>query len=291
MNHTLAACLVLLLSASTGCKLTGTTSTTRAVADAGATAVKAETKITEVTFVKALPKVGTKVEITSKTSVKFTVDGKVFRQSDESSATFDVQASDEFRVTKAAIDVKQLYVTKQESTGDEKKSVNPLAGSRWVVTRSDDGKLSALDSGGAKVAPLLLAQIKDKFGTIFDSDKSRDFLPKRPVKIGEKLIPSSDAVLSLMGQKDDGTATVDGVEFILRSATKDSATFDVSLTLTLKIDPTIRLRTKLDGTIDVRPTDSEITAVSLKGPLTLLDPKGNDKGSGDMTIDVTESSP
>ena len=194
-------------------------------------------------------------------------------------------------MTKAAIDVKQLFTTKQDGTGDEKKSVNPLSGSRWIVTRNDDGKLSALDSSGGKVAAPQLAQLKENFDGIFQTDKSRDFLPKRAVKIGEKLTPAADAVLSLMGQKDDGTATVDGVEFILQSATKDRATFAVSLTLTLKIDPTIRLRTKLDGTIEVRPKDSEITSVALKGPLTLLDPKGNDKGTGDMSITATESSP
>jgi len=293
MNQTFAASLVLVLSAlaSGGCQMRSTPTSTRATSDASAPVAAADAKITEITFVKGVAKTGSKVEVSSKVSSKFTIEGKVYRETTESSATVDIQGADEFRVTKAAIDVKQLFTTKQDGTGDEKKSVNPLSGSRWIVTRNDDGKLSALDSSGGKVAAPQLAQLKENFDGIFQTDKSRDFLPKRAVKIGEKLTPAADAVLSLMGQKDDGTATVDGVEFILQSATKDRATFAVSLTLTLKIDPTIRLRTKLDGTIEVRPKDSEITSVALKGPLTLLDPKGNDKGTGDMSITATESSP
>jgi hypothetical protein len=34
----------------------------------------------------------------------------------------------------------------------------------------------------------------------------------------------------------------------------------------------------------VRPKDSEISDISLKGPLTLLDAQGNDKGSGDLSF-------
>jgi hypothetical protein len=238
----------------------------------------------EVTFVKSVPKAGTKADAKTSMSVKFTFQGKVYRSTEEMSAEADVQASDEFRVTKAAIDVKQLYSTNQEGTGDEKKSVSPLAGSRFVVTRNDDGKLSALDSGGNKVAPAMLTEIKKHFADVFERDKSREFLPNRAVKVGEKLIPSADAVLGLLGQKDDGKTTVDGVEFILKSSAADKATFAVSMTFTQKLDGGIRLRAKLDGTVDVRPKDSEISNISLRGPLTLLDAQGNDKGSGDLNF-------
>jgi hypothetical protein len=258
-----------------------------AEAEAGTKAAAAEPKTDAVTFVQHPPKSGSKVNIASKTSFKFTVEGKVFREVDEESAQVSVEASDEFRVTKASIEVKQLFTTKQEGSGDEKKSVNPLAGSRFIVTRSDDGKLAALDSGGAKVASAQLAQIKEHFGTVFEADKTVEFLPKRPVKIGEKLIPSSDAVLKLLGQKDDGSTVIDGVEFILQSGAADRAVFAVTLTFTQKIDARTRLRAKLAGTIDVRPKDSQISAISLKGPLTLLDAGGNDKGTGDLSIDAT----
>ncbi len=252
-----------------------------------ATSATPEPASNEVSFIRRPPKPGAKVNVATKTSFKFTVEGKVFREVDEDAAQISVQASDEFRVTKATIDVKQLFTTKQEGTGDEKKSVNPLAGSRFIVTRSDDGKLSAQDGGGAKVATAQLAQIKEHFGTIFETDKTVEFLPKRPVKIGEKLIPSSDAVLKLLGQKDDGSTVIDGVEFILQSGTLERSVFAVSLTFTQKIDARTRLRAKLAGTIDIRPKDSQMSAISLKGPLTLLDAGGNDKGNGDLSIDAT----
>ena len=259
-----------------------------AEAEGGAAdAAVAAAKTDEVTFVRHPPKSGTKVNISTKTSLKFTFEGKVFRDVTEDAAQVSVQASDEFRVTKASIEVKQLFTTKQEGTGDEKKSVNPLAGSRFVVTRNDDGKLSALDSGGTKVAAAQLALIQEHFGTVFEADKTHEFLPKRPVKIGEKLIPSSDAVLKLLGQKDDGSTVIDGVEFILQPSTAERATFAVTLTFTQKADARTRIRAKLSGTLDVRPKDSEITGISLKGPLTLLDPGGNDKGNGDLSIDAT----
>lgn len=243
----------------------------------------------DVTFVKSVPKSGTKVTMTNKMNMKFTFGGKVFRETEEQSTQVEVQASDEFRVTKAAIDVKELFATKQEGTGDEKKSVNPLAGSRFVVTRADDGKLSALDSSGGKVAATQLKEIDAHYADVFDKDKASEFIPNRALKIGEKLVPSSDSVLDMIGIKDDGKTTVDGVEFILKSASGDKAEFAVSFTFTQKIDGGMRLRAKLEGTIGVNPKGSRITAVSLKGPLTILDGKGDEKGKGDLSLTGTES--
>ena len=85
------------------------------------------------------------------------------------------------------------------------------------------------------------------------------------------------------------STNADGVEFILSSGDNDKATFNVSMTFTMKVDAQTRLRSKLEGTIDVRPKDAEVTAVSLKGPLTILDNAGNEKGSGDMSFNGTES--
>jgi len=266
---------------------TGGTSSSAAVAPSAPAAVA--TTANEVTFVKAVPKAGTKVSAKNSSKVKFTFQGQVIRSTEETSIEVEVQSADEFRVTKAAIDVKELYSTNQQGTGNETKSVNPLAGSRFVVTRGDDGKLSALDGAGSKVAAAQQKQLEQHFANIFERDKTREFLPNRPVKIGEKLIPSSDAVLGLLGQKDDGKSTVDGVEFILRTSTPDKATFAVNLTFTQKIEGGIRLRAKLDGTIDVRPKDSEVVNVSLKGPLALLDAQGNEKGTGDFSFNGDET--
>jgi hypothetical protein len=239
--------------------------------------------------VKSVPKAGTKVKGEIDSTLKFTFQGKVFRSAERNSTEVEVQASDEFRVTKAALDVKELFSTSQEGTGSEKKSVSPLAGSRFIVTRADDGKLSALDSSGNKVAAAQLKEIEKNYRSVFERDKSRAFLPNRPVKVGEKLTPSADDVLALLGIKDDGTCTVDGVEFILRSAAGDKGTFAVNLTFTQKNPDGLRLRAKLEGTLDVRPMDSAFTNVSLRGPLTILDRQGNDKGSGELSFTGSET--
>lgn len=286
-----ALSIALVLSALLACKAKsegGSTAPSASVVTAvTATAPAAPT---DVTFAKGVPKAGAKIEQSMKTAFKFTFEGKVFREEDEDVATVEVQAADEFRVTKAAVDVKTLVETKQEGSDSEKRSVNPLAGSRYVLSRTDDGKFSALSSAGSPVAASVLAQLDKEYGEVVQQDKRRDFLPTRPVKIGEKLIPSSDAVLKLLDQKDDGSVVIDGVEFILASTAGDKATFNVSMTFTLKLDSKTRLRSKLDGTVDVRPKDAMITGLSLKGPLTILDAGGNEKGTGDMSFVGSASS-
>lgn len=279
------ALLGLLLGVLLACKGTSEKATPTPSGTVATTAAKT----TDVTFVKGVPKPGSKIGQSTKTSFKFTFAGKAYREEEESVANVDVQAADEFRVTKAAIDVKTLVATKQEGTGGEKRSVNPLAGSRYVLSRTDDGKVSALSSAGTPVPASVLAQLKEHFGDVVEKDTTRDFLPTRPVKIGEKFVPSSDSMLKLLGQKDDGSTTVDGVELILNSATGDKATFNVSMTFTTKLDAHTRLRAKLDGTVDLRPKDSEVTALSVKGPLTILDAGGNEKGNGDMSFSGSAS--
>jgi hypothetical protein len=75
----------------------------------------------------------------------------------------------------------------------------------------------------------------------------------------------------------------------LRSAAEDKGTFAVNLTFTQKNPGGLRLRAKLEGTIDVRPKDSAFTNVSLRGPLTILDGQGNDKGSGELSFSGSET--
>ncbi|HVR18587.1 MAG TPA: hypothetical protein VMS65_02785 [Polyangiaceae bacterium] len=294
-THGSALALALVVSALLACKnaqnLIGGAASSEPVASAAPAAPSATAPAapSEVTFVKSVPKAGAKVKAETDSNVKFTFQGKVFRSTERNSTAVEVQASDEFRVTKAALDVKELYSTSQEGTGSEKKSVNPLAGSRFIVTRADDGKLSALDSSGNKVAAAQIKEIETNYRSVFERDKSRAFLPNRALKVGEKLTPSADDVLALLGVKDDGSATVDGVEFILKSAAEDKATFAVSLTFTQKIPGGMRLRAKLEGTLDVRPKDSTFTNVSLRGPLTILDAQGNDKGSGELSFTGSET--
>ena len=244
---------------------------------------------TDVAFTAVVPKNGTKIASSHQTNSKFTMDGKVYRNNSATSVTFDVQSSDEFRVTKGALDVKELYTITQEGAASEKKTVNPLAGSRYVVSRGDDGTLSALDSNGSKISSSQLKLIKEEFGSSFEKDQTGAFLPDRPVKIGEKLNPASDSVLRMLEIKDDGKTTFDGTEFILKSATPERATFDVAMTMTQKLVQNLRLRAKLKGTIDIKPTGTWLVGVDLKGPLTLLDGSGKEKGAGDLSVSGTQT--
>jgi hypothetical protein len=244
---------------------------------------------TDVKFTRAVPKPGTKITGGRTSTVKFTFNGKVFRENTALDAALDVQASDDFRITKAALDIRDLNTVKQEGDGQEKRSVSPLAGSRFVVTRSDDGKLSALDSGGNKVPASQLKLIKDEFATVFEKDTTGEFLPDRPLKPGERFSPPSDAVLKMLGIKDDGKTLMDGIEFTLASAAPGVASFDVTMTMTQTIVAGMRLRAKLKGKIDVRPDGSWLLNVDLKGPLEILDRSGNQKGTGDLAVSAAQT--
>jgi hypothetical protein len=244
---------------------------------------------TDLTFSNIVPKAPTKATASRRTNTKFTMDGKVYRDTSVMEGSFEVQASDEFRVTKATLDVKELYTTSQQGDGAEKKTVSPLAGSRYTVTRSDDGKLTALDSSGTKVAASQVKLIKDEFGSGWEKNETGAFLPDRPVKIGEKIMPASDSVLKMLEIKDDGKTTFDGVEFILQSGTPERASFDVAMTMTQKLGAGLRLRAKLKGKIDIKPAGNWLLAVDLKGPMTLVDAGGKEKGTGDATVTATQT--
>ncbi|HSC87958.1 MAG TPA: hypothetical protein VLC09_11830 [Polyangiaceae bacterium] len=247
-------------------------------------------KPTEVTFVKKVPTTGIKATFSRKTSTKFTMGEKAFRESSVMEAAFDVKASDEFRVTKGGLEVKELYTTSQDGTGSEKKSVSPLAGSSYVVTRNDDGKLAALDSGGDKVSASTLKLLSEEYGTFFEKSRDAEFLPDRALKLEEKLMPSSDTMLSALGIKDDGNTLIDGTEFFLKKIEADRSSFDVTMTMTQKIAGAgLRVRAKLKGQIDIRPDGAWIVGIDLKGPLTILDSKGDEKGSGDLSISATQT--
>jgi hypothetical protein len=261
-----------------------------AAATAQAPTPSADKAVAEVAFVRQVPKAGTHGTTSRKTSSKFTMGGKTFRESSFMDSEFTVKASDEFRVTKASIEVKELYTTSQEGTGTEKRSVSPLAGSTYVVTRGEDGALSALDSEGNKVAAATLKLLKDEFASSFEKNQDAAFLPDRPLKLEEKLMPSSDSMLGALGIKDDGNTLIDGTEFLLKNNANAKATFDVSMTMTQKVPGAgLRVRSKLKGKLDMQPQGAWIVGVNLKGPINILDSSGNEKGSGELSIVGTQT--
>lgn len=249
----------------------------------------AQPSSSDVTFTKLVPKSGTRANISRKTTSKFTMDGKTYRETSTIDAKYTVKASDEFRVVKADVEVKELFSTSQEGTGTEKKSVSPLSGSTYVITRYDDGNLGAVDSGGTKVPSTTLKLITDEFKSLFDKNNDGAFLPDRAVKMDEKFMPSSDALLKMLGVKDDGKTTFDGAEFILKTHTGSTASFDTAMTMTQNIGNGLRLRVKFKGNLVFQPDGTWITAADLKGPMTLLNGKGDEKGSGDVSVVITQT--
>ncbi len=243
----------------------------------------------EVAFKRMVAKAGTKATVSRKTTTKFNMDGKVYRDTSVLDATWEVKSSDEFRITRASIEVKEMYSTTQEGSGSEKKSVSPLSGSTYLVTRYDDGSLGAQDAGGNKVPGTTLKLLKDEFGSSFEKNQDAAFLPDRPLKLQEKLVPSSDDMLRMLGIKDDGNTLIDGTEFILNKVEGARATFDATMTMTQKIGSGLRVRSKLKGTMVLRPEGAWLVGIDLKGPLSLLDSGGNEKGSGDLSMVATQT--
>jgi len=285
----------LLLSTLLGCKLfSNSTDDNSAKAEASApapaAAPSAPQAASEVAFQRKVPKAGIKASLTRKTSSKFTMAGKTFRESSFMQSEFLVKESDEFRITKGSIDVKELYTTSQQGTDSEKRSVSPLAGSSYVVTRAEDGKLSAQDTGGNTVPAATLKLIKDEYASSFEKNQDAAFLPDRPLKLEEKLMPASDAMLKTVGIKDDGNTLIDGTEFFLRSAADGKASFDVTMTMTQKIPGAgLRVRSKLTGKLEMQIDGAWVVGFDLKGPVTILDGSGNEKGSGELGIVATQT--
>ncbi|MBX3184843.1 MAG: hypothetical protein KIT72_07650 [Polyangiaceae bacterium] len=261
----------------------------------GAPGVSPEPNVTapaanaEVTFQRRAPKAGTRGTVVRTIASKVTMQNQTVRDNSRTEVVYTVKTSDEHRVLKADLDVKELYSTSQTGTNAEKKTVSPLSGSVYTVTRSDDGKLSAQDSGGSKVASSLVKLITEEFSGIFDKNEDTAFLPDRPLKLGEKFVPPNDALVKLFGAKDDGKTTFDGSEFILKEIGATDVTFTVSTTLTQKFPNGLRLRMKLMGSLVFIPNGGWATSASFKGPLTVVDTAGKEKGSGDFTFSFTQA--
>ncbi len=277
--------VVVVVSALLACKSADKSSEQQQAAPVVAPAAPAN----EIVFQRMVPKAGSRSSISRKTTSKFTMGSKTFRETSTLEATSTVKSSDEFRVTKASLEVKDLHTTSQEGSGTEKKSVSPLSGSTYVITRYDDGKLGAVDTGGTQVAAATLKLIGDEFKGVFEKNEDGAFLPDRPVKLEEKFMPASDALLKLLGAKDDGKTTFDGAEFILKRNDGASVSFDTIMTMTQDIGNGLRLRVKFKGNIDFKPFGTWVTGVDLKGPLSLLDKKGDEKGSGDITVAIKQT--
>ncbi len=280
--------VILMGSALLACKARVTQQEGPSAVSAAADPAAAVAPADEVTFERRAPKAGTRATLKRSSSSKVTLQGQTIRDTARMEAVYTVKASDEHRILKADVDVKDLFSTSQTGTNSEKKSVSPLSGSVYTVTRYDDGKLGAMDSGGTKIAPSLVKLITEEFSSVFDKNEDTAFLPNRPVKLGEKFVPPNDSLVKLFGGKDDGNTTFDGSEFIIKAIGPTDVTFSVSTTMTQKLPNGMRLRVKFMGSFVFIPKGGWATSATLKGPMTILDAAGNEKGSGDYSFEFTQ---
>jgi hypothetical protein len=280
----LSVCLAALLA----CKQAEEAAPAPVTSAASSAAVAAPAAMQEVTFVVRLPEpVGTKARLVSDFTMKLTSRGQVTRMAEHEESMTEVKAADGFRVTSLLVDVRDRYEQKQEGTKAEERTVSPLAGSSFVLSRAADGKLSATDGGGRIVTGKQLELLQKGYGDRLEKDPTAEFLPKRPLKLGEKLYPASSTMLRMMRIADDGKTSFESTEFLLESATGGIATFHVELSMVTMLPGSQRLRARLSGEMRFLLDGAWGKQVDLTGPLTVVDARGTEQADGTFSLKAT----
>jgi hypothetical protein len=238
----------------------------------------------EVTLKPKIPSPGTSSTVTRALGLKLTMGKEAYRQNSFEKFKLTVKAADDFRITKALLDIEEKYETKQEGVAAEKKTVSPLAGSKFIVSRDDAGKLTAVDAEGTASTPAQVKLLQADFADLLKKDTVGAILPDRPLKLGEKLSPSASSLMQMMDIKDDGKTTLDGIEFIFNSIEGGNARFSMAFTLTMGLTGGLRMRAKLNGQLTLQTATVWLVGAALSGPVTVLDSKGDEKGRGDMKL-------
>lgn len=233
-----------------------------------------------VTFTRRVPLPGFKAKRNRDLGFQLSREGVAIRHTAHEAFRYDVKKADESRITQAGLDVEDLYESNQQAEEAEDKAINPLSGQRFVVTRQADGKLSAQNAAGAPASEEQASLIEQYFGDLFEADKVSAFLPKGSISVGEKLKPTRAALLELLQLEDDVDTTIDGVDFTLASTDRDQATFALGMTMTWSMGAGFRLRARLSGTVSLETKAAQVKAVELAGPVVVLDPKGEELGTG-----------
>jgi hypothetical protein len=278
-------CIAVLL----GCKLKGLgpaggASTTSSAAQGAAAAAPSD-----YAFRPKIPSAGTSSTVTRSVALMLGMGNQSYRQNSFDKFKLTVKAADDFRITKALIEVQEKYETKQDGNAAEKKTVSPLAGGKFVVSRDDAGKVSAVDGEGAAVSAAQVKLLGEDYADLLKKDTLGSFLPDHPIKLGEKLSPSASSLMQMLDIKDDGKTTLDGIEFVFTSMDTGSAHFSMAFTLTMGLAGGLRMRAKLSGQLTVQTATVWLVGASLSGPVIVLDGKGNEKGKGDMKFTADQT--
>lgn len=262
-----------------------------AVASATATtAAPPDPSAKAVTFTRRVPAPGSKAKQTRDLGFQLSRAGNAMRHTAHDVIEYEVKRADALRITQAGLVVDELYEANQQGDDAEEKTVNPLSGKRFVVTRKADGRLSAHDPAGEALSDDAQASLEERYGGLFDADKIGAFLPARPIAFGEKLTPTRAALLEMMQiDEDDRDTSIDDVDFTLTSAENDQARFNVGMTMTWTMGGELRMRAKLAGSASLDTATSRLRALRLAGPVVVLDGKGAQVGTGQFRAEVDVS--
>jgi hypothetical protein len=244
-----------------------------------------------VTFTRRVPAPGSKAKQKRELGFQLSRVGNVMRHTAHDVIEYEVKQADASRVTQAGLVVKELFEANQQGDDPEEKTVNPLSGKRFVLTRNADGRMSALDAAGAALSDQAKASLEEHYGGLFEADKFGAFLPTRPIIIGEKVEPTRGALLEMMQIDDDDRDTsIDDVDFTLAGAENGQAKFEVGMTMTWAMGDELRMRAKLVGSVSVETATARLRTVRLTGPVVVLDAKGTEVGGGQFRAEVDVSS-
>ena len=291
-----AFAFALVLLAPAGCKRgkagdTQTTSATSASVDAQAPPAT--------TFARKAPVVNAKAteKGTSKTNLVTSIDsgnGKPQLQTlDETDAEQKVEqvlAVADDAITKMQITYDDKTTTTVEG-GKTKTTTSALKGKTYVVEAKGDGKLDVRDAKGKPAPPREAKLVSQDYRSLGKPDPVLKAMPERALAVGESVPELAQAITDEL--KDDSPdLDVSGVTVKFAGATGDEGSFDVTATFG-KAEGPVKFTMPLTGTMKVRTSDSQLSALTLEGPVTVApndDPKAKPsklkiEGTGTMKIE------
>lgn len=251
------------------------------------------------------PAVGDKVEEKMKNdlsvSIEIDVGGKKtseFTELESSDKKTEALAVDGNAITKAKV----TYVEHKKADtedGKEKKKPKSLLDGKTFILELKDGKVVATDEAGKKLPKADEEAILKKNHHFGKPDPFLEGMPKKAIKVGDKVDSLAKALEEHFKNEDDGKDPfeITGTEVKLESIEKDGkdqiGVFSVSLTMQSPKNSKepVALKFVLKGTTKVRAKDGFTTAIDMKGPVTMdsSDPKLKLTGKGKAHMEQTSS--
>lgn len=201
-------------------------------------------------------------------------------------------------ITKAKV----TYVEHKKSNnedGKEKKTPPSAIDGKTFILELKDGKVVATDEKGGKLPKAEETAVLKKNHDFGKPDPFLDGMPKKAIKVGDKVDSLGKALEEHFKAEDDGknpfeiTDTTVTLESIEKDGNNQVAVFAVALTMGNPKDSKepISMKFVLKGKSRVRAKDGFTTAIDLAGPVTFesTDPKVKMAGKGKAHMETTIS--